>query len=110
MFDMSKSMSFNDSCTFKFPQTEIDDSKVTEDKTAEVNNITQVNTDTVINEDKLNSEQITERRVSQNSDNLMEVQEITPVQTDNDEVNDPNFRFYFTLQGIIYSKKSFIEF
>ncbi|CAG9860246.1 unnamed protein product [Phyllotreta striolata] len=82
MFDMSKSMSNKEEPAFKFPQTDSECTKPVENKVPDVKN--PVNGQASANE-KLLNEQIIERRLSQNSDNVIDNQENTSMQTDNDD-------------------------
>ncbi|XP_056640755.1 calcineurin-binding protein cabin-1-like isoform X2 [Diorhabda sublineata] len=87
MIDMKKCMSTTEKPSFfKFQQTDqLIDSKIVEDQVNETN-IIQENADVINTDEKMEINQITERRVSQNSEmNVNEPQENTPVQTDNDE-------------------------
>ncbi|XP_050504043.1 calcineurin-binding protein cabin-1 isoform X3 [Diabrotica virgifera virgifera] len=87
MIDMKKCMSqVEDTSVFKFPQSDqVEDPKSVDDKVAD-NKTPQVIGEAASHEEKMETDQILERRISQNSEtNTTEVQEITPVQTDNDE-------------------------
>ncbi|XP_072399616.1 uncharacterized protein [Diabrotica undecimpunctata] len=87
MIDMKKCMSqVEDPSVFKFPQSDqVEDTKPVDDKVAD-NKTPQLNGETSSHEEKMETDQIIERRISQNSEtNTTEVQESTPVQTDNDE-------------------------
>lgn len=87
MLDMKKCMSTSEEpSVFKFPQTDqVVDSKIVEEKVNDTK-VVQENADADNTDEKMETNQITERRSSQNSEtNVNEPQENTPVQTDNDE-------------------------
>lgn len=86
MVDLSKCMSQPDMETEASPVT-ISETTVESEKVSEKVDPKPVeNVPEVAEEEKMEVDSMPERRFSQNSDNNNELQEITPVQTDNDEV------------------------